>query len=66
MTDPELFYEKEALEREQQTQFNQDFIEDQLYELKQKALKKSWTKDDEVVHLMWYTYYATHWASENF
>ena len=52
MTDPELFYENEALEREQQAQFNQDFIEDQLYELKQKALKKSWTKDDEVVHLM--------------
>lgn len=66
MTDPELFYEKEALEREQRSQYNQECIDDKIYELRQKAMKKARSYDDEVVHLMWFTYYATHWASENF
>lgn len=66
MTDPELFYEKEALEREHATEMTQEMIDDRLYDLKKKAMKAARKREDEVVHLMWYTYYATHWASEDF
>lgn len=66
MTDLELIYEKEALEREHAAEMTQEIIDDKLYDLKKKAMKAARKREDEIVHLMGYTYYATHWASEYF
>ena len=58
LKDSELQFEQEALEREQQVEFQLDSLMDKSVEL---INKKRSSRDDEIYHLMWFTYYLSNW-----
>ena len=58
LKDSELQFKQEALEREQQVEFHLDDLMDRSVEL---INKKRASRDDEIYHLMWSTYYLSNW-----